>query len=34
VARRGERGLLADAAIVPLVLVVTFVLAELVIGHG
>jgi hypothetical protein len=33
VARRGERGLLAYAAIVPLVLVVAFVLAELVIGH-
>ena len=34
VAHRGERGLLAYAAIVPLVLVVSFVLAELVIGHG
>ena len=34
VARRGERGLLAFAAIVPLVLVVLFVLAELLIGHA
>jgi hypothetical protein len=33
VARRGERGLLAYAAIVPLLLVVLFVLAELLIGH-
>ena len=33
VARRGERGLLAYAAIVPLVLVVSFVLAELLLGH-
>ena len=33
VARRGERGLLAYAAIVPLVLVVAFILAELLIGH-
>ena len=31
--RRGERGLLVYAAIVPLVLVVGFVLAELLIGH-
>ena len=33
VSRRGERGLLVYAAIVPLVLVVGFVLAELLIGH-
>ena len=33
VARRGERALLAYAAIVPLVLVVAFVLAEVLIGH-
>jgi hypothetical protein len=31
--RRGERGLLVYAAIIPLLAVVAFVLAELLIGH-
>jgi len=34
VRRRGERAILVYAAIVPLALVVLFVLAELLIGHG
>ena len=34
ICRRGERALTVFAAIMPLVLVVSFVLAELLIGHG